>query len=66
MEFGKRELRNSPQVRSLPMRTPGHALPAPHEPAAERSAKALGMLPLTAGGILLALVTLWFVQHLAG
>ena len=71
MEFGKRDVRKSPGVQSLPVRPPSGSSPerVPRENALDRPVKSKAiavMLPVVAGGIFLALLSLWIVRHLAG
>ena len=62
MDFGKRDVRKSEGIQSLPVLPPGDAVPQRHENAFNRPAKekAFGaVLPVIAGGIFLALISLW-------
>ena len=68
VEFGKRDVRKSEEVQSLPVRPPAGS-PAERiarEIVPDKSTKSITlgvMLPVIAGGILLAL---WLAQHVVG
>jgi hypothetical protein len=68
MSFGKRDMRKSEEIQSRPVLRPGDTSPARPENALDRPAKAnaLGVLPVLAGGIFVALISLWAVRHFAG
>jgi hypothetical protein len=69
MDFGRRDVRKSENVQSLPVLPPGDASAEQREKALGRLAKAktVGLLlPAIACGIFLALISFWAVRHLAG
>ena len=71
MEFGKRDVRKSEGVQSLPVRPPvgssAERISREIVPDKPTQSITLGvMLPVIAGGILLVLISLWLAQHVVG
>jgi hypothetical protein len=71
MEFGKRDMRKSAGVQSVPLRPPGgeSSEGSPRENSPDKPTKSITsgvILPVIAGGIFFALAALWIAQHVAG
>ena len=68
MAFGKRDMAKNAGIQSQQVRTPGdgHSVPLGGDDVSARPTKSKPngvMLPIIAGGIALALISLWLAQH---
>ena len=71
MAFGKRDMSKNAGLQSLQVRPPGDgpSVPLASDNASERPTKSKPhgvMLPIIAGGIVLALIALWIMRNFAG